>query len=134
MDRLAESGVAFTNATVQAPLCNPSRTSFLTGFRPSTTGVYSLNTWFRDLEKYKDLVTLPQYFEQNGYVTLTTGKIFHGAFPPKEARRDGPEFIKWGFLGGYSPHDPWAGTLKSLLSLQMPSHFPWTTVLFSPMP
>lgn len=103
MDRLAESGVAFTNAHVQSPLCNPSRTSILTGLRPTTTGIYALGPWFRDLEPYKDLVTLPQYFEKNGYVTMTTGKIYHDAFPPKEDRRDGPEFSVWGFHGSFLP-------------------------------
>ena len=42
MDRLAQRGTLFANAHCQAPLCNPSRTSFLTGLRPSTTGVYAL--------------------------------------------------------------------------------------------
>ncbi|MFN4000128.1 sulfatase [Algoriphagus sp.] len=103
MDRLAAKGVAFTNAHVQSPVCNPSRTSFLTGLRPTTTGIYGLDLWFRDMEPYKDLVTLPQYFERNGYVTMSTGKTFHDAFPPKEDRRDGPEFTKWGFHGGFLP-------------------------------
>src|SRR4051794_25284795 len=47
MDRLAGRGTLFTNAHCQAPLCNPSRTSVLTGLRPSTTGVYALAPWFR---------------------------------------------------------------------------------------
>ena len=40
LDRLAERGMTFTNAHTAAPLCNPSRTAFMTGLRPSTTGVY----------------------------------------------------------------------------------------------
>ncbi|MCR9014206.1 sulfatase [Aquiflexum gelatinilyticum] len=103
IDRLAASGIAFTNAHVQAPLCNPSRSSILTGLRPTTTGIYALGPWFRDLEGYKDLVTLPQYFEKNGYETMATGKIFHDAFPPKEERRNGTEFSVWGFHGGFFP-------------------------------
>ncbi len=103
MDRLAKGGVAFTNAHVQAPICNPSRTSFMTGLRPTTTGIYALGPWFRTVEKYKDLVTLPQYFEKNGYVTMSTGKTYHDVFPPVEDRRDGPEFTKWGFHGGFFP-------------------------------
>ena len=103
MDRLAKMGVAFTNAHTQAPICNPSRTSFMTGLRPTTTGVYALGPWFRELEQYKNLVTLPQYFEAHGYHTLTTGKVYHDAYPPKEDRRDGPEFTTWGFKGGFYP-------------------------------
>src|SRR3990170_3309950 len=47
IDRLATRGTLFTNAHCQAPLCNPSRTSLLTGMRPSTTGVYALQPGFR---------------------------------------------------------------------------------------
>ena len=103
IDRLAAMGVGFTNAHAQSPLCNPSRTSFLTGLRPTTTGIYALGPWFRTLQEFKDHVTLPQYFERNGYQTLTTGKIYHDAFPPQEDRRDGPEFTKWGFKGSFLP-------------------------------
>ncbi len=103
MDRLAGRGTLFTNAHCQAPLCNPSRTSFLTGLRPSTTGVYALNPWFARREQWKDVVTLPQYFESHGYRTLTTGKVFHDAYPPPEGRKDGAEFTVWGFHGGFNP-------------------------------
>src|SRR5215210_6113753 len=47
IDRLARRGTLFTNAHCQAPLCNPSRVSVMTGLRPSTTGVYALESWFR---------------------------------------------------------------------------------------
>jgi choline-sulfatase len=106
MDRLSREGTLFLNAHCQAPLCNPSRTSFLTGLRPSTTGVYGLDPWFRTAKRLKKLVTLPQYFQRHGYTTLTCGKIFHDAYPPKEERTDGNEFSVWGYQGNYGPSRP----------------------------
>jgi arylsulfatase A-like enzyme len=107
IDRLAEQGVLFEQAYGPAPLCSPSRTSIMTGLRPSTTGVYGNRNWFRDIPAFKDWVTIPQYFRQHGYKAWTGGKIYHMAsgkfsdpiawdrqystrtgtpFPPKEKR------------------------------------------------
>ncbi|MDX1640855.1 MAG: sulfatase [Balneolaceae bacterium] len=77
IDRLAEKGTLFTNAHTQAPLCNPSRVSLMTGLRPSTTGIYGLAPSHYESERTKNVVTLPEYFEAHGYQTLAAGKIFH---------------------------------------------------------
>jgi len=97
----AARGTTFTNAHCQAPLCNPSRTSILTGLRPSTTGVYALSPWFRTSDKLKDHETLLQYFHKHGYTTLSGGKIFHGGHPPKEMRAS--EVDVWGPPGAMQP-------------------------------
>src|SRR3990170_3708359 len=80
LDQLASQGTTFLNAHCQSPLCNPSRTSVMTGLRPSSTGIYGLSPWFRVVDEFKDLVTLPQYFERHGYRTYSTGKIYHGGY------------------------------------------------------
>ena len=80
MDSLAARGVTFTNAHTQSPLCNPSRTALMTGMRPSTTGIYGLAPWFREVADLKDLTSLPDYLEQHGYRTYSTGKIYHGRY------------------------------------------------------
>ena len=80
IDHLAERGVLFEQAYGPAPLCNPSRTSIMTGLLPSTTGVYGNRAWFRDIPKLKDWVTLPQYFRKHGYIAWGGGKIFHQPF------------------------------------------------------
>jgi arylsulfatase A-like enzyme len=75
IDRLAAEGVLFERAYCQSAVCNPSRTSVLTGLRPNTHGVHDLWTHFR--HTVPDAVTLPQHFKANGYHTAAIGKIFH---------------------------------------------------------
>lgn len=83
MDRLAARGTLFLNAHVQSPLCNPSRSSLLTGLRPSTTGIHGLVPGIRDVAVTRDCVTLPQHFARHGYFTAAFGKVFHdGSIPP----------------------------------------------------
>ncbi|MDG2124416.1 MAG: sulfatase-like hydrolase/transferase, partial [Verrucomicrobiales bacterium] len=79
IDGLAASGVLFEQAYCAAPLCNPSRTSVMTGLRPSTTGIYGNLNWFREVPGLENWVTLPQYFREHGYLAWSGGKIFHQA-------------------------------------------------------
>jgi iduronate 2-sulfatase len=75
IDKLAHAGVTFTRAYCQQAVSNPSRTSLLTGLRPDEAGVTDLETHFRD--NVPDVVTLPQLFRNNGYLTLGAGKVYH---------------------------------------------------------
>lgn len=79
IDRLATRGVRFDNAHCQLAVCNPSRVSLLTGLRPDSTHVLTLDVRFR--ETIPDAVTLPQHFKKNGYTALGYGKIFHNPWP-----------------------------------------------------
>jgi iduronate 2-sulfatase len=86
IDKLAGSGVLFNRAYCQQAVCSPSRTSLMTGRRPNTTKVWDLKTHFRTT--IPDVVTLPQYFKNNGYHTQSIGKIYHD---PAEAQ----DAISW---------------------------------------
>ncbi len=103
IDKLAVSGTAFMNAHTQAPLCNPSRSSLLTGLRPSSTGIYGLAPGIREVEQTKNHVTLPQTFTKAGYATSTHGKIYHdGSIRPRDKQA---EFNEWG-VPGNTPKPP----------------------------
>jgi choline-sulfatase len=104
LDRLAQRGTVMTNAHCQAPLCNPSRTSLMLGLRPTTTGIYGLAPWFREVEPWRERVTLPQHLKAYGYRTLTAGKIYHGGAGGPQKR--GKEFDVWGPPGGVGVKPP----------------------------
>src|SRR5690606_22304696 len=77
IDQLAREGLVFDRAYCQQAVCSPSRTSLLTGLRPDSTQIFDLQTHFRN--NIPNVVTLPQYFKQQGYHTEWWGKIFHAA-------------------------------------------------------
>ncbi|MGB0767911.1 MAG: DUF6807 family protein [Phycisphaeraceae bacterium] len=82
LDRLAKRGVLFTNAHCQAPICKPSRTSFMSGLRPTTSGIYANRSQYDakgSLTPGKDLPWMTKRFEQAGYDVYTAGKLLHAS-------------------------------------------------------
>lgn len=75
IDALASEGVVFNKAHVQFASCNASRASMMTGMYPDAIKVWRLNTHFR--KTAPQVVTLPQYFKNNGYHTESIGKVYH---------------------------------------------------------
>jgi arylsulfatase A-like enzyme len=103
IDRLAERGTLFTNAHCQAPICGPSRGSFLSGRYTHETGLYnqpSGNSLADDATHF-DNQLLPQYFAANGYSTFGVGKITHGYRIEDTFQAHGPEGSS-----GPKPTDP----------------------------
>ena len=79
LDRLAARGVRFERAYCQYPLCNPSRSSFLSGLRPDSTRVFDQKTVLRVAQPKIEM--LPDFFRRNGYFVAGAGKVFHHGKP-----------------------------------------------------
>lgn len=87
LDRLAARGLVFDRAYCQQAVCNPSRSSFLTGLRPDTVGVDDLRKSFRETAPDGEtLITLPQHFKLNGWFCQNIGKLFHNMGETQDRR------------------------------------------------
>ncbi|MEP6671471.1 MAG: sulfatase-like hydrolase/transferase [Chthoniobacter sp.] len=75
IDRLASRGLVFEHAYCQVAVCNASRSSLLSGARPDTTKVFDNQHFLRP--QMPDVLTLPQLFMDNGWHTVSLGKVFH---------------------------------------------------------
>lgn len=107
IDALARSGMLFTNAHAQAPICGPSRASLMSGLYPHQTGMYGQ---ISD-DKLRTAVNavgptpfLTESLKDTGYYTAGRGKVFHKGAPEgtfHEYFREGdfgpkpPKRMKW---------------------------------------
>ena len=80
LDRLAESGVRFTNAYVTMSICSPSRCGFLTGRYQQRWGVYSYGAKLPG-----DEITIAEQLKAAGYKTGMVGKSHYGGYNGPEA-------------------------------------------------
>ena len=99
IDRLASDGVTFLRSYCQVPVCGASRASLLTGVRPTRDRFISYNVWAE-----KDLpgvLSLPKHFKNNGYHTISNGKIFHHSNDCRDSWSENP----------WRPKGPWQNYL-----------------------
>ena len=102
LDRLAQTGTLFDRAYCQAPICTPSRASFLTGMYPST--VHACTNGNEHWDEAAPL--LPAMLRDAGYVCGLSGKLHlagaQGRVEPRP-RDDGYSFFSW----SHHPQDDW---------------------------
>lgn len=102
IDKLAATGIIFTRAYCQVPVCGASRASLMTGLRPTKKRFLSFDTYAeRDAP---GAMTLPEEFKRNGYHCLSNGKVFHHY--DDTAKRSWSENPWKPSLGGASFIDP----------------------------
>jgi iduronate 2-sulfatase len=75
IDRLAETGTRFERAYCMVPTCGASRASLMSGLRPTPERFVSFTA--RIDEEAKDIIPLHTHFKNNGYRTISLGKILH---------------------------------------------------------
>lgn len=94
IDRLFASGVSFTQAHCNIPICAPARASLFTGLHPHTSRNFGFENWDEN-PVLKNNRTLMDHFRANGYQTMGTGKIMHN--------RDRKEWQQYGHPVDYGP-------------------------------
>jgi arylsulfatase len=119
IDRLASEGTAFTHAFCQAPVCTPSRSSFLTGRYPSTTRAHDNGQCIPP-----DEVLVTKMLADAGYDCGLSGKLhisacsgrvekriadgyreFHWSHDPSPQWGNNSEYTKWLASKGYKWSD-----------------------------
>jgi arylsulfatase A-like enzyme len=77
IDALSNEGRQFDRAYCQGPWCAPSRVSCLSGLYPQA--LPSIRQPIHDM--FPELVTLPQWFRQQGHTAVRVGKLYHVGVP-----------------------------------------------------
>ncbi len=75
IDKLAKEGLMFERTYCQIAVCGASRASLLSGYRPESTTIWNYSTPMR--KKLHKVLSMPQHFRQNGYTTISLGKVYH---------------------------------------------------------
>jgi len=107
LDRLVASGVAFTGAHCQTPICTPSRACFLTGRYPST--VHGCMNGNESWSGAAPLVT--RLLADAGYDCGLAGKLHLSAADGRIEPRpdDGYRVFHW----SHHPKDDWPSSRRS---------------------
>ncbi len=75
IDAFANRSVKFNEAYCNVAVSGASRASMLTGIRPTKNIYKDYKTWTQ--EDSPDAISLPLLFKNNGYTTISNGKIYH---------------------------------------------------------
>jgi arylsulfatase A-like enzyme len=95
MDSLAKWGRIFANAHCAVPVCSASRASVMSGVAATTHGSYELGPRYEQLPALTNISTIQRYFKDNGYYTLSGGKVLHHGFGGRLCATAGTPILKF---------------------------------------
>ena len=117
IDKLAKSGVIFTDAHVSATVCAPSRAGLMTGKYQQRFGFEANHTGDEetgDIGLSDNVTTLADVFKANNYQTVAIGKWHLGATKTDHPNERGFDDF-YGFLGGSRSYFPIQNPSKELM-------------------
>jgi len=81
LDRMASSGIRFTDFYAAAPNCTPSRAGLLTGKSPARLGIYSYRPPNHPMHLRDEEITIAEVLKKQDYQTVHLGKWHLGCLP-----------------------------------------------------
>jgi len=94
IDQLASRGLLFERAYCQQAVCGATRASLLSGMRPNSSKVHGNQTPLSTV--HDNLATIPKHFRDNGYETISLGKIYHHKKTDDPTGWSAPEWVPQG--------------------------------------
>jgi iduronate 2-sulfatase len=108
IDKLASEGRIFTNHFVHSAVCGPSRNTLLSGQRTLNWDYWK--KWRESGSKPDSIISLPQLFRENGYMTVCIGKVSHQPGGVIDSLQEIHE-VPYSWNKSYAPvgewRDPW---------------------------
>ncbi len=86
LDLLSKESLIFNRSYCNIPVCGASRASIMTGARP--TRKRFIGAHIKKDDDFPEAISLPMLFKQNGYTTVSNGKIYHNKNDDKKAWHD----------------------------------------------
>jgi iduronate 2-sulfatase len=75
LDRLGNESVVFDRAYCNVPVCGASRASLMSGLKPTSERFVTYYSK-KDIDA-PEVPSIPMWFKEHGYTTLSLGKIYH---------------------------------------------------------
>jgi uncharacterized sulfatase len=101
IDKLASSGISFTNTFTVAGVCAPTRSSIITGMYPTTTGVHNMRSGGEGIEKTstpnpdKSIKFFSELLRKNGYYCTNNYKEDYNLITPRAAWDESNKTAHW---------------------------------------